>query len=155
MILRWTAVLLAAAAPTLGAQTRPPATGSASAASVEVVCRLEMPTLCTVRDVQSVSVLHLGDGVHEVSFDVIVVSNTRWTLTVKPRPTTTPVPAVEVRNESGGWVPVNLERGPVTVVTGHAMSDRHAERVVFRLKAEDHLAALQLVLIEVLPTVPR
>jgi len=151
------AALLMPAAGPVRAQSGTPAVGSTSPASVELVCRLEMPTLCTVRDVQQVSVRHLGGGLHEVSFDVMVGSNTRWTLTVKPRPTTTavPLPDIEVRNEAGSWVPVHPEREPVTIVSAHVSADRHAERVVFRLRAPDHLAALQLVQFEVLPTTPR
>lgn len=146
-----------AACGAVGAQSSTPAVGSASSASVELVCRLEVPTICTVRDVQQVSVRHLGGGLHEVSFDVTVVSNTRWTLTVKPRPNTTalPLPVIEVRNEAGNWVLVHPEREPVTIVSAHVVANRHAERAVFRLRAPDHLAALQLVQFEVLPTTPR
>jgi hypothetical protein len=63
--------------------------------------------------------------------------------------------SVEGRNEAGDWVPVQPEREPVPIVSAHASANRYAERVVFRLRALHHLAALQLVQFEVLPTVPR
>lgn len=107
-----------------------------------------------VRDVKPVDVLHLGEGLHEVSFDVTVGSNARWTLAVRPRPfvSAARTPIVEVRNEQGTWVPVSLAAGPVTIITNHEAVSRHAERVAFRIRAEDHLAALQLVQIDVIPT---
>jgi hypothetical protein len=128
--------------------------GGTSSASVELHCRLEMPTLCTVRDVQPVSVRSIGGGLHEVSFDVIVGANTRWTLTVRPRSAADPAATVEVRNEEGAWVPVLPERGPVTIVSAHAVADRHAERVVFRLRSADPSLALRLVQFDVLPVTP-
>lgn len=139
------------------AQARLPLAGSSSKASVEIRCGFAMPELTTVRDVKPVDVLHLGDGLHEVSFDVVVGSNTRWTLAVRPRPfvSAARTPIVEVRNEQGVWVPLSLVAGPVTVISGHQIADRHAERVAFRIRAEDHLAALQLVQFDVIPTESR
>lgn len=139
------------------AQARLPLAGSSSKASVEIRCGLVVPELTTVRDVKPVDVLHLGDGLHEVSFDVVVGSNTRWTLAVRPRPfvSATRTPVIEVRNEQGVWVPLSLSAGPVTVISGHQVADQHRERVAFRIRAEDHLAALQLVQFDVIPTEPR
>jgi hypothetical protein len=148
------AVALLATSPSLGAQASVPEAGSARSASVVLMCRLDVPALCAVRDVQPVSVRELGGGVHEVSFDVIVGSNTRWTLTVKPRPDADAALTVEVRNELGAWVPVLPERGPVTIVSGQASGDRHAERVVFRLRSGDPFAALRLIQFDVLPVTP-
>lgn len=123
---------------------------------MEIRCGFAIPAVSIVRDVKPVEVLHLGDGLHEVSFDVTVGSNARWTLAVRPRPfvSATRTPIVEVRNEQGAWVPVSLVAGPVTIVTNHEAVNRHAERVAFRIRAEDHLAALQLVQIDVIPTDP-
>jgi hypothetical protein len=141
----------------VGAQARLPLAGSSSSASVEIRCGFDVPAISIVREVRPVDVLHLGDGLHEVSFDVTVGSNARWTLTVRPRPfvSATRTPIVEVREVQGAWVPVSLVAGPVTVITNHEAVTRHAERVVFRIRAEDHLAALQLVQIDVIPTEPR
>ncbi len=147
---------LAVGAGGVGAQSQAEPVGGTGAASVEVRCRLEMPDLCIVREVRFARVRHLRDGVHEVSFDVVVGSNTPWTLMVKPRPATSTdePPQLEVRNEQGAWVTVSPSSLPVTIVSGQPVANRRAERVVFRIRAQDHLAALQFVQFDVLPTNP-
>lgn len=139
----------------LSAQSSAPASVGTGSAAVEVICRIEVPSLCAVRDIQPVDVRHLGDGLHEVSFDVIVGSNTAWKLAVSHRRVAgAATPAIEVRNAEGRWVPVRLDGGPVTLVAGLPRANRHAERVVFRLRAENHRAALQLVQFDVSPVNP-
>lgn len=157
-VLRWCLAVatLAAGAGGLGAQSQTQTAGGTSSSSVSVRCRLEMPDLCIVREVQIARVRHLRDGVHEVSFDVVVGSNTPWTLTVAPRLASggDEPPQLEVRNEQGAWVAVTPASPPVTIVSGQPIVNRHAERVVFRIRAQDHLAALQFVQFDVRPTSP-
>lgn len=60
-----------------------------------------------------------------------------------------------LRNEQGAWVTVSPSSLPVTIVSGQPVANRRAERVVFRIRAQDHLAALQFVQFDVLPTNPK